>query len=463
MFRSGTLEMTEGKPLYLLSIFAFPLLIGNLFQQAYNLADTMIVGRLLGANSLAAVGCTSSISFLFFSFFNGICSGCGVLTARYFGARREEEVRRAIINSAYITLAFSLASGLFAVLLTPRVLTAMKTPSVILPEAITYMRLYSASVPFVAVYNYASAMQRALGDSKTPLYFLIVSCILNVGLDFLFVGPGGMGVRGAALATMLSQFLAGFGSLLYAYHVIPYFHLEKRFLSPRWPMIWEAVRLGVPMALQWSLIAVSVTALQSVVNTFGATAVAAYTATNRLEQLVMQPYGSLSAALSTYCGQNMGAGRMERIRAGFRDSLLAMGVMAAVMTGAMFFFGSFFVRLFVGEEAVVSMGARALQITSIFYIFLGIIYVVRGVLNGVGDAFFAFLNGIVEIIGRLGLPLLLLRFTSLGVWACWVTVGLTWMMAAVGCVWRYHGWKRKVMRNFSGGKRETTIGTLAGK
>ena len=392
---------------------------------------------------------------IFFSFFHGISSGCGVLTAQYFGARKEEEVRRAIINSAYITLTFSMVSGFLAVLLTPTVLGAMRTPEQILPEAITYMRIYSASVPFVGVYNYASAMQRALGDSKTPRYFLIVSCLLNVCLDYLFVGPLGMGVRGAALATMLSQFLAGFGSLLYAYHVIPYFHLEKRYLSPRWPMIWSAVRLGVPMALQWSLIAVSVTALQAVVNTFGATAVAAYTATNRLEQLVMQPYGSLSLALSTYCGQNMGARRMDRIKAGFRDSLLAMGVMAAAMTGIMFFFGSFFVRLFVSDEAVVSMGATALKITSIFYIFLGIIYVVRGVLNGVGDAFFAFLNGIVEIIGRLGLPLLFIRFTGLGVWACWMTVGLTWMMAAVGCVWRYRGWKRKVMRSMLGQRQSS--------
>ena len=441
--RRCTMDMTEGRPLALLSVFALPLLIGNLFQQAYNLADSMIVGQMLGANALAAVGATGSISFLFFSIFNGISGGCGIVTARFFGARQDDMVCKSVANSAYITLGSSLLTGTFAFLMVPTVLTWMGTPPEILPEAITYMRMTSASVPLIAVYNYASSMQRALGDSRTPLYFLVVSCVLNVGLDVLFIGAFGLGVFGAALATMLSQLLAGAGSLLYAFRKNPYFRLNRKSLAPDRRIIRQSVRLGLPLALQWSLIAISTTALQSVVNSFGATAMAAYTATNRLEQLVQQPFGSLSMAMSTYSGQNMGAGKYSRIRQGFRDSMLATAVLSLALFGVMQLFGNNLVALFVKETEVIEMGGRALKITSLFYLFLGTIYACRGVLNGVGDALFAFINGIVEIAGRVGLPLLLLHLTTAGVWSIWITAGATWLLAGASCLLRYFSWRKK--------------------
>ena len=438
-----TMNMTEGSPLALLSIFSLPLLIGNLFQQAYNLADSMIVGQMLGANALAAVGATGPISFLFFSIFNGISGGCGIVTAQFFGAREDEQVCKAIVNSAYIMLAFSLLTGTIAFLMVPTVLSWMGTPPEVLPDAITYMRMTSASVPLIAIYNYASSMQRALGDSRTPLYFLIFACLLNVSLDLLFVGTFGMGVFGAALATMLAQLLAGSGSLIYAFRRNPYFHPNKSARSFDWPIAKQVIRLGLPLALQWSLIAISTTALQSVVNTFGTTAMAAYTATNRLEQLVQQPFGSMSMALSTYTGQNMGAGKTQRIRTGFRDSLLAMIAVAVLMTGIIQLYGESLVGLFVHEKDVIDMGGRALRITSFFYVFLGIIYVSRGVLNGVGDVVFSFINGIVEIAGRVGLPLLLLGLTAVGVWSIWITAGVTWLLAGFSCILRYLAWKKK--------------------
>jgi putative MATE family efflux protein len=442
--RAGaTMNMTEGNPLALLSVFALPLLIGNLFQQAYNMADSMIVGQMLGANALAAVGATGSISFLFFSFFSGISGGCGIITAQFFGARQDADVCKAIANSAYITLASSLATGTLAFLMVPTVLTWMGTPAEILPDAITYMRMTSASVPLIAVYNYASSMQRALGDSRTPLYFLVFSCLLNVGLDLLFVGAFGMGVFGAALATMLSQLLAGAGSLLYAFRRNPYFRLNRESLAFDRVIAKKAVRLGLPLALQWSLIAISTTALQSVVNSFGSTAIAAYTATNRLEQLVQQPFGSMSMALSTYAGQNMGAGKIKRIHLGFRDSMLAMIAVAAGMTLIMQLCGESLVGLFVQEKDVIALGGRALKITSLFYVFLGIIYVSRGVLNGIGDAVFSLINGVVEIVGRVGLPFLLLGLTAAGVWSIWITAGVTWLLAGVSCILRYLSWRKK--------------------
>ena len=465
MRRNTTMNMTEGRPLVLLSVFSLPLLIGNLFQQAYNLADSMIVGRLLGANALAAVGATGAISFLFFSVFNGISGGCGIVTAQYFGARNHDMVRFSVSNSAYITLASSLVTGLIAFLMVPTVLRWMGTPPEILPDAVAYMRMTTASVPLVAVYNYAASMQRAMGDSRTPLFFLVVSCVLNVGLDLLFIGAFGLGVFGAALATMLSQLLAGAGSLLYAYRHNPYFRPHRKYLAVDPALIRKALRLGLPLALQWSLIAVSTTALQTVVNTFGATAMAAYTATSRLEQLVQQPFGSMSMALSTYSGQNMGAGRPDRIRAGFRDSLLATLALSAAMLLLVRLAGEGLVGLFVHERDVILLGGQALKITGLFYAFLGLIYVTRGILNGVGDAVFAFINGAVEITGRVGLPLLLLRLAtpslwesferaaglhramadppSAAVWVIWITAGLTWLLSGFFCLLRYFFWKKK--------------------
>nr|AHF26412.1 MATE efflux family protein [uncultured bacterium Contig1468_n_1482_cl] len=443
MRKSNLMNMTEGRPMRLLFVFALPLLIGNLFQQAYNLADSMIVGKLLGANSLAAVGATGSISFLFFSVCNGISSGGGIITAQYYGAKDYDRVKRAIVNSAYIMLSTSLVTGITAFLMVPAVLGWMGTPVEILPDAITYMRMTSASVPLIAIYNYASSMQRALGDSRTPLYFLIFSCFVNVGLDLLFVGTFGLGVFGAALATMLSQLLAGVGSLLYAIRTNPFFRLNKSYLPFDRKIAKGAIRMGLPLALQWSLIAVSTTALQAFTNSFGANAVAAFTATNRLEQLVQQPFGSLSMALSTYSSQNYGANRKDRIRAGFRDNLMATVALSVLMFLLMQVWGDNLISLFVNETDVISLGGRALKITSFFYLFLGIIYATRGVLNGIGDALFAFINGFVEIAGRIGLPILLSMIPGVGVWAIWYTAGITWMLAGLSCVLRYFAWRRK--------------------
>ena len=416
MRKERTMNMTEGKPLALLSVFALPLLIGNLFQQAYNLADSMIVGRLLGANALAAVGATGSISFLFFSIFNGISGGCGIVTSQYFGARKDDMVCKAIANSAYLTLGSSLLTAVVAFLMVPTVLSWMGTPAEILPDAVTYMRMTTA---------------------------LVFSCVLNVGLDLLFVGTFGLGVFGAALATMMAQLLAGAGSLVYAFRRNPYFRVKKEYRAFDPKITKGAVRLGLPLALQWSLIAISTTALQSVVNSFGATAMAAYTATNRLEQLVQQPFGSMGMALSTYAGQNKGAGKIRRIQLGLKEGLLATTAIACVMTLMMQLWGENLVGLFVHEQEVITMGARALKITSLFYVFLGVIYATRGVLNGVGDAFFSFVNGAVEIVGRVGLPFLLLQLTTAGVWSIWITAGVTWLLAGTSCILRYYSWKRK--------------------
>ena len=244
-----TLDMTRGNTTSLLLRFAFPMFIGNMFQQAYNLGDSIIVGQFLGADALAAVGVTGPVSFLFFSICNGIGSGCGVVAAQSFGSGNVPLTKRAIANAAYIMFSTAFVMGLLAYFAAPSVLGLMNTHPDILPDAITYMQMSCLGVPLVAVYNYVSSMLRALGDSRTPLYFLILSCFLNLALDALFVCVFGMGVFGAALATIISQVVAGAGCLLFAIRRNPYFTLSRDDLRPDRQLIGKSVRIGLPMAL----------------------------------------------------------------------------------------------------------------------------------------------------------------------------------------------------------------------
>ncbi len=441
--KSKTLNMTEGNPVYLLIIFAIPMLIGNLFQQMYNLVDSVIVGRFVGANALAAVGATNSVSFLFFALCNGIGSGGGIMTAQQFGAGHEENVKKSIVNAGYIMLFGSVVMGIISFLASETVLRFMATPEEIMNDAVVYMHMQCIGLPLVAVYNHASSMLRALGDSKTPLYFLVFSCFLNIGLDLWFVCGFDMGIFGAALATMIAQLIAGMGCLLYAIKYNAYFRLEKRHFKPEMSMLWGAVRLGVPLSLQYSLIAISCMALQRVVNGFGAAVVAAFTASSRVEQLLHQPYGTLSTALSTYSGQNLGANNMERIKLGFKKSMIMMGIFSILMLPVMQLFGEQIIKLFVDDAEVIYYGAVSMKITSWFYVFLGTVYMTRGILNGVGDAMFALINGVVEVVVRISLPAMLVALPIMGVWGIWWSTGLTWMISALFCLLRYLAWRKK--------------------
>ena len=435
--------MTQGNPTQLLILFAIPMLIGNVFQQMYNLVDSVIVGKFVGADALAAVGATNSVSFLFFSLCNGLGSGGGIITAQQFGTGHEENTKKSIVNAGYILLIGSLIMGIVAFVASEAVLRFMATPEEIMKDAVLYMQMQCVGLPLVAVYNHSSSMLRALGDSKSPLYFLIFACILNVGLDLWFVCGFEMGVFGAALATIIAQLIAGVGCLLYAIKFNSYFRFEKSHFKPEKSLIWGAVRMGVPLSLQYSLIAVSCMGLQRVVNSFGAAVIAAFTATSRVEQLLHQPYGTLSAALATYSGQNLGANHLERIKLGFKKSMIMMGIFSLIMLPVMQFGGEAIIKLFVDDPEVIHYGAVALMITSWFYVFLGTINMTRGVLNGIGDAAFAFINGIVEVVVRIALPMALTMISFIGVWGIWWAAGLTWMISAAFCVLRYASWKHK--------------------
>ncbi len=441
-------DMTVGKSVGLLLSFMIPMLIGNVFQQFYNMVDSMIVGKYVGATALAAVGATGSLNFLIFSVCNGMSNGIGIIISQYFGAGNEANVKKAIANAVYIMVTAALVMGTIGVLLSRPLLTLLKTPADIIDSSTVYMQIMCGGVFAVALYNCVAAILRGVGDSRTPLYFLMVSSVLNIILDLLFVRVFHWGVVGAGVATIIAQFLSGIGSLVFALRKNPYFKLKKVHMAPQKNIIFQCVRLGVPLAFQMSLIAVSCVVLQGVVNTFGSVVVAAYTATNRIEQLVQQPYNSLGMAMSTYTGQNMGAGKIDRVKQGYRKGCIMMAVFSFVMLPLAHFGGEFIMKLFVNETDVIAMGSQALKITSWFYFFLGLIYVTRGMLNGAGDATFSFINGIVEMIGRICFAKPLTMIPGIGIWGIWMATALTWFMTGIVSVLRYcqGKWKRDALK-----------------
>lgn len=436
--------MTEGNPVRLLLAFSVPMLIGNIFQQLYNLVDSVIVGQFIGAQALAAIGATGSITFFFFALCNGIGAGGGIVTSHFFGEGSTEKVKNCIANTAYIMLVIPTTIGVIAFFAAGPILHLLNTPESIISDSKMYMQIMCVCIVMISVYNFASSMLRALGDSKTPLYFLIFSCLLNGVLDVIFVYNLKLGVWGAGVATLISNMVCGALCLLFAFKTNPYFKLTRADWRVNPVILGRCIKLGVPLSLQFSLIAISCMALQRVVNSFGPVAVAAFTATSRVEQLIHQPYGTLGTALSTYCGQNYGAKKRDRIFEGYRKSFMMMAIFTAVMIPLIQIFGSPITRLFVKEPEVIEMGAHALRITCWFYIFLGTIYVVRGVLNGVGDATFALINGITEVAGRFIVPVALVAIPFIGVWGIWWSVGIVWFLSALTAWLRYLYMKKRI-------------------
>ncbi len=443
--KDTSMNMTEGNPVRLLLVFSIPMLIGNLFQQLYNIVDSIIVGQLVGSSALAAIGATNSLTFLFFALCNGFGSGGGIIVSQSFGRGDTSEVKNCIANTGYIMILLPLVVGIMAFLTAGPTLKLLNTPQDIFAEAKAYLQIMSIGLLFVSVYNYVSSMMRALGDSRTPLYFLIFSCILNAILDLLFVYTFKMGVIGAGIATLISQFISNLLCLFYAFKFNPYFRFRKEHLRINMNVIVKTVKLGFPLSLQFSLIAISCMALQRVVNSFGPIAVAAFTATGRIEQVIHQPYQTLSAALSTFTGQNYGAEKKDRIIKGYHKAMIMMAIFTLVMIPIIQFFGEAITAIFVRDTEVIEMGATAMRITSIFYIFLGMIYTVRGVLNGIGDGFFALLNGVVEVIGRFTVPILLTMIPAIGLWGIWWSVGVVWFFSGFTAWLRYLYKKKTVL------------------
>ncbi len=439
-------DMTKGNETGLLIRFTLPLLLGNLFQQLYNIVDSAIVGRYVGPDALGAVGSVGTIHFLFFSLCLGLSSGIGILISQYFGAKEDEKLKKVIANSIYVMGAVGILMSVVSVTLAKPILKLMNTPAENFDYAYTYMVIVCAGTVVVAAYNVVSAILRALGDSKTPLFFLIIASLVNVVLDLLFILKFHMGVAGAAWATVISQAIAAIGSVIFACCKNPYFHLQKKDFSPDKCIIQKSFQIGLPLAGQTAMISISCTLLQSVVNGYGSTIMAAYTATNRVEQFVQQPFNSLGLAMSTFAGQNAGALEYRRVKTGVKKATILVALFSLVMVFVMFLFGRQIVGIFLTDPDIIDIGAKGLCITSLMYFALGVIYVTRGALNGVGDAAYAMINGLCEVAGRILFAYLLTMIPVIGFWGIWYTNGFTWVITGIAGTIRFikGRWERKL-------------------
>lgn len=440
------MDMTEGNSLKLIMKFSIPLLIGNLFQQVYSVVDSVVVGRHLGADALGGVGSVGMISFLFFSLCSGMASGIGVVISKYFGAKQDDLVRKAIANSVYVILGVGLLMSILGFCLTGPLIRLMNTPAETVPYAYTYMKITCAFTVAVAVYNGISSILRALGDSRTPLIFLIIASVINAVLDIILVVYLDLGVAGAAYATAFSQIVSGVGSIIYAVKKNSYFKLRREDFSVDHKIMKEDFSIGLPMAVQTSMISISCSLLQALINGYGPAVMAAYTATGKVEGIVFQPFSSLGLALSTFAGQNMGAGRYDRIKkAVWQAECITIGLSAVLFLTIMLFRENI-IHFFVTDPEVIRLGAKGMIISGSMYVALGTIYTLRGALNGMGDVVFSMINGFLEVGGRVVFALILMYALNMGFWGIWYTNIFTWIVIALTAAMRLVAYLKKAQR-----------------
>lgn len=396
-----TKTMTEGGPAKLIFFFTLPLLGGNLFQQFYNMMDTLIVGQTLGVNALAAVGCTGSIMFLIIGFVQGLTAGLSIVTARQFGADDLEGVRRSFAANIVIGAAVTVVLTVVSVPLARPILVAMNTPASILNDAYSYIVIIYVGVFAAMLFNTLSNVLRALGDSRTPLLFLVLSSILNVVLDLTFIIVFHMGVAGAAWATVIAQVVSGLLCIVYIKKKFPVLHVRQEDFRLTRTEIWQHAVIGLPMGFQASIIGIGVIILQIVLNAHGEQAVAAYTAAQKIEQLLCSPLTSFGMTMATYAAQNYGAGKIDRIRIGVhRCAAMSLGY-TAVITCLAIFGGTSLVGLFVSDApAVIEMATQYLRLTSLLYWTLSLLFIFRYTLQGLGQGIVPTIAGIMELIMR---------------------------------------------------------------
>ena len=428
-----TKDMTSGNPIKLIIAFSIPILLGNLFQQFYSMVDTAIVGRYIGVEALAAVGSTGSLSFLIVDFALGLTAGFAVPIAQTFGANDHKKMRHYVAMSIYLCIFLTLVLTVLSVWLTRPLLELLNTPADIIDDAYAYLVIIFAGLGTTVFYNMIAGILRSIGDSKTPLCFLIVSSIINVVLDLVFILKFNSGVAGAAYATVIAQAISGLLCLWVAAKRYNILHLSKEDFKYQTSSILKLVGIGLPMALQYSITAIGCMVLQAAVNSLGSITVAALTAASKVEQLAMQPFKTLGMTMVTYTGQNLGAGKPDRIKSGVRTGMLIC-VFCAVISGfGLYFYGGelsgFFVSASQESAAVITDAKTYLNTVILYFIPLGAIFVYRNSLQGMGEGLITMLAGIIELVSRTAVALF---FTaSLGYTAICYASPAAWVSAGV--------------------------------
>lgn len=395
-------DMTVGSPAKIIFSFTLPLFIGNVFQQFYNMVDAIIVGQFVGTSALAAVGSTGTIMFLITGIAFGMTNGFTLITAQRFGAGDIPSMRRTAVSATLLTALVSVVLTLVSMLGMRSLLTVMKTPADIFADAYAYIMIICGGLVAQMLYNLLSCLLRALGNSKIPLYFLILAAMLNIVLDLVLIIVFHLGAAGAALATVISQGVSGLLCLVYIAKKVPILHPQKEDLRPDRHLMTNQLRVGIPMALQYSITAIGTMMLQTSLNILGSALVAAYTAANKVEQLLTQAYVALGTAMANYSAQNMGAGDVPRIRQGFRAATIIGCIYSVIVAVFAMTAGKYMTYLFISEgvaELIDSVDLY-LKCIALFFIPLTIVNVYRNGIQGLGYGVMPMMAGIAELIGR---------------------------------------------------------------
>lgn len=439
-------DMTKGSPMKLILGFSIPLLFGFLFQQCYSLMDTVIVGRFLGKDNLAAVGATSSINFMIIGFCMGICSGFSIPVSHKFGAGDEVGLRRVVANCVWLTAVFAVCMTLLTTSLCRYILVAMKTPDNILDAAYSYIWIIFLGIPVTFLYNMTAGVIRALGDSRTPVIFLVMSSFINIGLDLFFIVGLQWGVRGAALATVISQGISGLCCLLFMIRKFEILRIQREEWAPDRHLIGTLCGMGVPMGLQYSITAIGSVILQSATNTLGSDAVAAVTAAAKINGFLACPFDAMGSTMATYGGQNVGAGKLERIGQGLKSCILLGAGYSVIALGVSTLFGRPLAKLFLdaSEAAIIDNVKLFLTLATVFYFPLALVNIIRFMIQGVGFPAFAILAGVFEMAARALTGFFLVPW--LGFVGSCLGSPIAWVLADVFLIPAYFHIRKKLQR-----------------
>lgn len=436
--KSGTTDLTVGKPLFQILRFALPLVLGTLFQQLYSFADTVIVGRCLGTDALGAVGTTYSLNFLILGFVQGACVGFGIPVAETFGAKDQGGLRKYLFNGALLCVVLSVVFTLFTTLMAGPLLQLIHTPEELYADAVLYIRIIFLGIPATVLYNYTSSVLRAMGDSQHPFYFLLAASVLNIGLDYLLIVSMGMGVDGAAIATVLSQLLSG-GLCAFWFFTRTAKQEELTFRGQSSLLsaghCKRLAYIGFPMGFEYSVSAIGAVIMQDAINLLGSTAVAAQTAGEKIRQMFTLPMESVGMAMATYVGQNHGAHRTDRIQQGIKDGCTIQLTYCVAAWVVIFFVKPYAVGLVLGDaDPAVTAGAiQYLAIMSLLFCFHGLLMIFRNTLQGLGYSVQAIISGVGELIGR-SLGGLLAVKTGLGYVGICLSNPFAWGLAMLYCM-----------------------------
>jgi len=397
-----TKDLTQGKPFKLILNFSIPLFFSYLLQQVYNIVDTVIVGKYLGKDALAAVGSTSSVNFLVIGFVIGVCSGFAIPIANRFGAKDFSKLRHFVINSMYLSGIISVIMAVITVVFCKGILTIMQTPENILNQATTYIGWIFAGIPFIFLYNLVSGIIRAFGDSKTPLFFLIIATVLNIFLDLLFIIVLKWGIAGAAIATIIAQGFAGIACLIFLFKKYEILYLSKNDKKIRLELFRPLCSSGFPMGFQFSITAVGNMLLQSAVNTLGSDVVACVTAASKIQLFFCCPFDALGTAMATWTGQNLGANKPVRVKEGLCVTVIMTIIYSIITSCIIFVAGDNFVKLFLdsSEANLIADSHYFMKIVSLFYFPLAIVIIVRATIQGMGYSKIAIFAGVFEMAAR---------------------------------------------------------------